>query len=355
MIPMETNSNKITLAATGDVLLHERLYNKAKKSDGSGYDFSDLLQEAGPLFSKGDIKIVNQESIIGGEELGLSDYPKFNSPVEIGYQLKDFGVDIVNLANNHVLDKGEEGILKSIDNWNKIGLPYVGAYNSQRDKETLRIFHKNGLRVCFLSYTKRMAGVRIPKGKEYLVDSFEDANVSRAVKRIKSIRTNNLADVIVVSIHYGKEYFMLPTNDQIEMTNKLSEAGADVILGHHPHVLQPPRYLVNSRGQESFAIYSLGNFYSGQLGLYRQIGGYLTIDIEKPSSGKNSFLKVSNPTFKLTFVDTTDKKDYKLYLLEDVVKNQEFITTNWGIFKSEEVYERMKNHMRKWIPDLNIT
>lgn len=350
---MENKSRKITLGATGDILLHKRVFNKAKKADGSGYDFSELLGEAKLLFEQGDLKIVNQESIIAGEELGLSDYPKFNSPVEIGYLLKEFGVDIVNLANNHVLDKGEEGILKSIENWNKIGLPYVGAYNSKRDKETLRIFHKNGLRVCFLSYTKRMLGVKIPKGKKYLVDSFEDADVSKACERIKSVRSNNLADVIVVSIHYGKEYFMLPTNDQVEMTTKLAEAGADIILGHHPHVLQPPRYLVNSRGRKSFAIYSLGNFFSGQFGIFRQIGGYLTIDIEKPSDD-NPMLNIGNPKFKLTFVDSTDKKDYKLYLLEDIVKEREYIKTNWGIFKTQDVYDKIKNHMRTWIPDLDI-
>ncbi|WP_233443850.1 CapA family protein [Halalkalibacterium halodurans] len=352
---MANKSRKITLAATGDVLLHERLYRKAKIKDGSGYNFDELLKDAEPLFEKGDLKIVNQESIIAGEELGLSDFPHFNSPVEIGYKLKELGVDIANLANNHVLDKGEKGILKSIENWEKIGIPYVGAYKNKKDQETLRIFHKNGLRVCFLSYTKRMAGVKIPKNKDYLVDSFEDANVGKIKKRIQQVKSNDLADVIVLSIHYGKEYHLLPTSDQIEISNTLSDAGADIILGHHPHVLQPPAYILNSRGKETFCIYSLGNFFSGQKGIYRQIGAYMTIDIEKPTPDKNALLKIDNPTIKLTYVDSCDKRTYKLHLLEDVVKNQEFIKTHMGVFKSQEVYDRIITHMRKWITDLNIS
>lgn len=346
-------SKKITLAATGDILLHDRLYKKAQKRDGKGYDFSNLLSEVKPLFETGDLKIVNQESIIGGEELGLSNFPHFNSPVEIGYTLKDFGVDIVNIANNHTLDKGEEGILKSIENWEKIGLPYVGAYKSEDDQKTLRIFNKNGLRVCFISYTKRMGGMTIPRNKEYLLNTFEQANVVHAGKFLRKIKSMDVADVIVLSIHYGKEYQMLPTADQREISASLSDAGADVILGHHPHVLQPPEILVNSRGLETFVIYSLGNFFSGQKGIYRQIGGYLTIDIEKNSPEEK--VKISNPTFKLTYVDSTEKKNYKIYLLEDIVNNQEVIKTHMGDFNSQQVYDRMINHMRKWITDLKIS
>ncbi|WP_163969617.1 CapA family protein [Oceanobacillus halotolerans] len=349
---MDNQSRKVTLAATGDILLHDRLYNKAKIGKDR-YDFSELLAEAKPLFKKDYLTIVNQESIIGGVELGLSNFPHFNSPMEIGHTLKDFNVDIVNLANNHVLDKGEEGILRSIENWNKLGMPYVGAYNSPDDQKTLRIFHKNGLRVCFISYTKRMKGMKIPSNKRYLVNTFEGANVLPIGKFIRQLKKMDVADVIVLSIHYGKEYHMLPTSDQKEITASLSDAGADVILGHHPHVLQPPSYILNSRGVDSFAIYSLGNFFSGQKGIYRQIGAFLTVDIEK--SSQNAIVNITKPEMKLTFVDTTDKKDYKLYLLEDIVKEREIIKTHMGDFHAKEVYQRITQHMRKWIPDMPVS
>lgn len=351
----QTQSKKITLAATGDILLHKRLYKKAKRRLKGGYNFDEMLSEAKPLFENGgDITIVNQESIIAGEEIGLSDYPRFNSPIEIGYLLKDFGVDIANLANNHILDKGEEGIIKSIENWNEIGIPYVGAYNSQEDQETPRIIEKNGLSVCFLSYTKRMAGMKIPKDKSYLVNTFEDTKVGNIRKEINAIKKSHKVDVFVVSVHFGKEYHLLPTSAQKEISASISDAGADIILGHHPHVLQPPEYILNSRGLRTFSAYSLGNFFSGQKGLYRQIGAFMTVDIEKPSES-NPVLKIDNPAMKLTFVDSTDKENYKLYLLEDIVKEREFIKTHMGNFNSKEVYEEIKTHLTRWIPDMTIS
>lgn len=349
------NNYKVTIGATGDILLHKRLYDKAIKEDGSGYDFTDMLAEARNLFKKEHLIIVNQESIIAGEEIGLSDFPRFNSPVEIGYQLKDLNVDIVNIANNHVLDHGEKGLLKSIENWEKIGLPYVGAYKSVEDQETLRIFHKNGLKICFLSYTMSTGLGKRPKGKTYLCNEYKDISPKWLREIINRIRWNFLADVIVVSIHFGKEYHMLPTSSQLEIANDIADAGADIIIGHHPHVLQPPAFLTDSRGRDVFVAYSLGNFFSGQIGLYRQIGAYMTIEVEKKLQSNGSLLKIYNPTFKLTFVDSSDNKDYKLRLLKDVVEEQETIKTNVGEFNSKMVYERMITHMKKWIPDLNIS
>jgi len=354
---MSNKHGKVTLGATGDILLHSRLYNKAKEKDGS-YDFRNMLENATPLFDEDHLIIVNQESIIAGEEMGLSSFPNFNSPVEIGYQLKDMNVDIVNIANNHTLDWDEEGIIQSIKNWEKIGLPYVGAYKSNEDQETLRIIHKNGIRFCFLSYTRGTNGKSTPKGKDYLLNIYGKTkyagrtgapSLRRLINRIKK---EDLADVFIVSMHFGKEYHMLPTNYQLETVIDLSDAGANIILGHHPHVLQPPAFLENSKGQRNFAAYSLGNFFSGQKGLYRQIGGYLTIDIEKEDN--NKLIDISKPTFNLTFVDATDKKDYKIHLLKDYIKSHKTIKTDVGEFDAETTYQKMIAHMQTYIPNMNV-
>lgn len=351
------STKKVTLGATGDILLHKRLYDKARTSDGS-FNFDNMFQNIEHLFDEDHLIIVNQESIIGGEELGLSDFPHFNSPVEIGHKLKDMNVDIANIANNHILDHGERGIKKSIENWEQIGLPYVGAYKSQEDQETLRIIHKNGLRICFLSYTKGLGGKKLPKGKEYLVNHYGQTrfaghrDVAGTRRLIDSIKKKDLADVIVLSIHFGKEYQMLPTSYQLETANNLADAGADVIIGHHPHVVQPFNYLLDSKGRDTFVAYSLGNFFSGQKGLYRQIGGYLTIDVEKDDGSK--LVKVNNPTFNLTYVDASDKKDYKMHLLKDVVETQKTIKTNDADFNAKEVYERMINHVRYYLPNMDV-
>lgn len=348
----EQTSKKFTLGATGDILLHTRLYKTAK--EGNGYNFEPKLTEVKHLFEQEHVNIVNQESIIAGKEIGLSSFPQFNSPVEIGYLLKDLGVDIVNIANNHVLDKGEEGLLKSIENLEKIGLPYVGAYKSSTDQEELRILNKNGLKICFLSYTRTTGIGKVSGDKEYLINQYHPMRLKKIKDQIKMIRNKNIADVIIVSLHFGKEYHLQPTSEQKEVSRDLSDAGADIIIGHHPHVLQPPEWILNSRGKKSFVAYSLGNFYTGQKGLYRQIGAFLTIDIAKESSD-STMLKIDNPKMKLTFVDSTDKKDFKMSLFKDIVENREYIKTDMGVFKSIEVYDEIRNRMKQWIPDLDIT
>lgn len=351
------DKKKVTIGATGDILLHKRVYNKARTASGE-YNFDRMFENIEHLFDEKHVIIVNQESIIAGEELGLSDFPHFNSPVEIGYKLKQMNVDIANIANNHILDHGEVGILKSIENWEKIGIPYVGAYKSEEDQETLRIINKNGLRVCFLSYTKGLSGKKIPNGKPYLVNHYGATrfaghrDVAGLRRLIDQIKRKDLADIVVVSIHFGKEYQMMPTSYQLETASNISDAGADVIIGHHPHVLQPFDYLVDSKGRNTFVAHSLGNFFTGQKGLYRQIGGYMTIDIEKTENGQ--LLKIDNPTFTLTYVDSTDEKDYKMYLLKDIVDKGKKIKTDIGEFDSSIVYNRMVEHLTQFNTDINI-
>lgn len=342
-------SRRFNLGATGDILLHLRLIKHAKLKSG-GYDFSEQMANVKDLFEQSDLSIVNQESLIAGEKIGLSDYPKFNGPTEIRETLRDFGVDIVTIANNHTLDKGEAGVFESIQKWEEIDMPYVGAYKSKDDFDTLRVIHKNGLRVGFISITKRMAGVKVPKNKPWIIDYFEDAKITKICKRIRKIRELDVVDVLVVSCHFGKEYHFEPTSDQKEITKSLADAGADVILGHHPHVLQPIETLFDSRGLDTFVAYSLGNFFSGQKGLFRQVGGFLNVEIEKETS--NSLVKFPSAKFTLTFVDALD--GYKMYKFRDYVENHDIIKTHKGHFNSHEAYNRMKKLMQKYMPQIEV-
>jgi len=357
---MADNYGKVTIGATGDILLHKRVYEKARQKDGS-FDFTDMFENVKHLFKEEELIIVNQESIIAGEELGLSFFPRFNSPVEIGYQLKNLNVDLVNIANNHTLDRGEKGVLKSIENWEKIGLPYVGAYKSWEDHETIRIFHKNGIRLCFLSFNAAEGiRARMIKGKEYLLNnysqfSYRGIKASAGLRRlINQIKRRNLADVIIVSMHFGREYLRIPTSKQQELSHTIAEAGADIIIGHHPHVLQPPAYITTSQGKKVFVAYSLGNFFTGQQGIYRQIGAYMELGL-RINYEKNLYERIEFfPSFKLTFVDSKDRKDYTIYLLKDMLEKSDTIKTSMGEFTSKEIYSEMRKHMRKWIPDLDI-
>src|SRR5699024_11086509 len=163
------------------------------------------------------------------------------------------------------------------------GLPYVGANKSVEDQETIRIIHKNGLRIAFLSYTKSEGTVKRPSNKRYLANVYKDVGIQWLRRIISQIRRENIADVIVLSIHFGfgEEYQMMPTSYQVETASDIADTGADIIIGHHPHVLQPPAFLLDSKGRDAFVAYSLGNFFSGQKGLYRKIDEYMSIDVVK--------------------------------------------------------------------------
>jgi len=341
----------VTLSAVGDILLHGRVYGGLRKK--SGYQFNKQLKNISSLLGKTDITIANLETIIAGNEIGLSSFPKFNGPVEIGYALKEMGVDLVTLANNHVLDRGEEGLLKSIANLEEIGLEYDGAYKSAEDSERLRIITKNGLRICFISYTRGTNGIKIPAEKPYLVNSLPKTTTLRLSKKLRKIKSDNLADVIVVNIHFGEEYHLNPSAAQRELVASLSDAGANVIIGHHPHVLQPPEWIENSRGMKTFVAYSLGNFFTGQNGLHRQIGASLSLKITKPDK-KYKGIVIQDPKLDLTFVNREKRLRYDMYLLSEWVKNNEYIETEEGKFLSEDVYENLRSRMRKSIFDLEV-
>lgn len=341
--------SKIKLVATGDVLLHSRIYDISKK-DGK-YDFKDKMAPAKKLLQAGDISVVNLESIVAGEELGLISFPEFNNPVELAENLKEFGTDIVTNANNHSLDLGEEGVLKSIENLEKIGLPYVGSHKSKEDQKRFRIIEKKGIKVAILSYTAVTLGKNPPKNKPHLLNRIVAGSTKEVRRDIERLKTEKNPDVVIVAAHFGREYALMPPASQIDIATSLSDAGADIILGHHPHVLQPAQWIMNSRGKKSFVIHSLGNFYSGQKGLYRQIGGVLNLSISKDDNGK---ITIDEPEMNLTYVDANRKNNYQMHLLSDYIAKNPYLETEHDKFDSLEVYSELNNRLTQWMPEFKL-
>ena len=209
----------------------------------------------------------NIRSTLIGVEIGLSSYPSFNSPKEVGAALKESGVDIVTLANNHTLDRGEKAIQSAIAHWNELDMPYTGSYLSADDQMNIRTIEKNGIIFSFLAYTYGTNGISVPEDKQYLVNLIEEEMIKQEISKAKEI-----SDIVVVSLHFGNEYQRLPSDEQKEVAHKTANAGADIIIGHHPHVLQPMEWITKEDGKRTFVAYSLGNFLSGQLEDYRDLG-----------------------------------------------------------------------------------
>lgn len=265
---------RLTLGAIGDILIHDWVYNDAKTK--TGYDFKPMFEHTKSLLSTPDLLLANQETILGGINIGISSYPMFNSPQEVGDALIDAGVDIVSTANNHSLDKGVKGLDASLDYMDQIGLPHVGTSRTPSEQQTLKILRKNGIKVAYLSYTYGTNGIPVPAGKEYLVNLIDENAIIKEIKRAE-----DEADVVVMSIHWGNEYELQPTEEQKKLAETLVNEGVDIIFGHHPHVLQPMEWIDRKDGGQSLVVYSLGNFLSGQMRDYKDIGGLATVEVTK--------------------------------------------------------------------------
>ena len=245
---------RMSLIAVGDILIHESVYKDAYVRESDSYDFHYMFTDIEPIITKYDLKFCNQESIIGGKTLGISGYPSFNSPDEIGDELVNLGFNLISLANNHTLDKGENAVLYSNSYWKSKDVITAGSYSSVEERNQVKIYEKNGIKYAFLAYTTSSnAKVR----KDYLLNMY---SADKAKNDIESLKDQ--VDVIIVSMHWGVENINTPTESQKQIAEYLSSLGVNLVIGHHPHVVQPVEYINNT-----LVIYSLGNFISNQLSL----------------------------------------------------------------------------------------
>ncbi|TCP28815.1 poly-gamma-glutamate synthesis protein (capsule biosynthesis protein) [Scopulibacillus darangshiensis] len=326
-----------TLAAVGDVLIHDRVYNKAKADDG--YDFKPMLEAVKPYIQQADISVANSESIIGGSDIGVSTYPSFNSPYEVGDALKDAGFDVVTMANNHTLDRGIPAIRNAIHHWDKIGMVHTGSFLSEKDRAKIRTVTSHDITFSFLAYTYGTNGIATPEGKDYLVNRINLPQMQKDIKQAKKV-----SHVVVVSLHFGTEYERVPNSRQKELVQKLADQGVDIILGCHPHVLQPVQWVTGKGGHKTFVIYSMGDFFTGQDdGIYKEVGGILKLRIVKTTTDNKVSVEVRDPKFMPTWLNP---KNYHVVPLAEAGK--------YGLENQPAIYKEMAQHMRSLLPGLEF-
>lgn len=324
-----------SFAAAGDVLIHDHLYEDVKTENG--YEFASRVQSVAPYMEKHDLTFLNQETPIAGEALGLSGYPNFNSPLEAADLLEAFGTDIVSNANNHTLDKKEEGILRTIDLFEKKGIEYVGANKSAEDAERDRIMEVNGIKVGFLGYTYGTNGMPIPEGKDYLVNLIDGSPINQDIEEL-----DKKVDLLIVSMHQGVEYEEFPREEHRQQMLEMTERGADVVLGHHPHVLQPIEINETKDGREAVIAYSLGNFFSAQQSLETKLGGIIGFDVTK-QDGETS---VDDIKFMPTYVSSQEYDNFQLVPLADAGE--------YGLEDAGSVYEDVSSHMTEYSDQVEV-
>lgn len=261
----------IRLIASGDMLPHDTVNLRAKS--GNGYDYRQFFSEVKPVFDGADIVYCNQEVPSAGEALGISGYPTFNAPTEFARDLSGIGCNLINLANNHINDKGQKGIDRTLETWDKLEvLAVAGANRSSEEQRKVRYFTHGNIRFAFVAYAEYSNDSRLtPYGLNILNEELVKPQLTEA---------RDKADIVIVSAHWGTEFSERSNQFQRRWAKTFADLGADIVIGNGPHVLQPADKLPRAGGGETLVWYSLGNMLSTQIEKEALIGGFAIMDID---------------------------------------------------------------------------
>ncbi|MCU0082647.1 CapA family protein [Streptococcus danieliae] len=248
------------IMANGDLLYHDLLYYSAEQADGS-YDFSENFTYVKPWLEQADLVLGDFEGTIN-PDYPLAGYPFFNTPEQVVQAIKEAGYDVVDLAHNHILDSGLEGVATTAQAFKDAGIEPIGVYPDQpRDQAPLVIREVNGIKIALLAYAYGFNGLEAglsPEEYEAVLSDLDEKKMEAEIKRAEKE-----ADITIVMPQMGEEYRLEPTEEQIELYHKMVDWGADLVFGGHPHVPEPTETLEKD-GESKFIIYSMGNFISNQ-------------------------------------------------------------------------------------------
>jgi poly-gamma-glutamate synthesis protein (capsule biosynthesis protein) len=258
----KNDQGDVVIAAVGDIMMSGSVQSVAARSN---HNYDILFERIAKDLKAADITFANLETPVD-HTAAVSGYPKFNARPELLKAIKRAGIDVLSMANNHVMDAGVEGLTRTLGNIESAGLVFVGAGRTKAEAKKIKFVASHGMKVAFLAYTydvnQRLPGKKASAPGVNVLRSGSAQDLSQAAERVRVARKS--ADVVVVSLHWGDEYRTDPTAWQRQVAAGLVEAGADIILGHHPHVLQPIETCPAKDGRRGLVVYSLGNFISGQ-------------------------------------------------------------------------------------------
>jgi poly-gamma-glutamate capsule biosynthesis protein CapA/YwtB (metallophosphatase superfamily) len=315
----EVVSSKASFAALGDMIAHDTI--NANAATQGGYDYSKYFTKISEAYSDADIVFCNQESSSAGDEFGISGYPVFNAPVEFAHDLfNGAGCNVINLANNHMGDKGVAAINKTLDVWSDIK-PYAvaGANKSIEDQNKVAYFSVNDIKFSFLAFADFNNNRNTPS---YAVNIFHNQDL--VIELVSEARQNS--DFVIVSLHWGVEDSSSVSFTQESLANLLASLNVDVVIGTGPHVLQKVDYIDRADGKKMLVWYSLGNMLSSQLQINQLTGGIAKFDIEKTIDEGTT---ISNITFIPTYMhyewsyeeaanyNLLSRKNVMIYLLKN--------------------------------------
>lgn len=318
-------------ALTGDNLIAHGSNNGDMAVDlgVSDYNFDPMVAKIAPFTSYADYTVANLEIPAAYPELPVATYPNFNMPSSILGSLKRAGIDGVSTATNHTLDQFADGANITMDYLDEAGLMYYGAFRSQEDHDTARIVEKNGIKLGFLAYTYGTNGMVPPEDEPWAVNY---ADLPVMLQEVAAL--NNQVDAVVVSLHLGTEYGTLPDDEQIAVTQALADAGVKLVIGGHPHDLQPVNWL---NDKDTYVIYSQASFMTGQVADDNKVGGIHEVTFTRDENGE---VQVRAGKFMPTyFSGTANETSYESVPLGDY-KGQDNDQAAWV----ETIHDRMMTY-----------
>lgn len=346
--PKPEKDIRVSFLAVGDNLIHGAIYLDPYHKSAKGYDFRSVYDPIKPYLKDIDIKNINQETVLGGAELGLSHYPMFNGPQEIGDAVADCGFNWISQASNHAMDAGEAAIQNQLKLWDHYpNITATGMNRNQAEADKLRIIEVKGLKFGLLNYTYGLNGLSAPAGKEYMVNLIDDDKIKSDIAKLKPH-----CDVILASMHWGVEYAYEENDEQRRLAQLLADEGVSVIIGSHPHVLEPVTYITAKDQRKVLVYYSLGNFLSAQDSGDTMLGGMAKWEIVK--DGKTKEIRVENAELYPTVTHYNKSiQDFKVYTLKDY--NDELASKHYLSHEiSRQFFIDLTNQIMKQPKDIKI-
>ncbi len=305
-LPPKPEKVTLTIKAVGDNLMHSPVYNSCRDEDG--FNFDGLYENIIPYIKDADIAAINQETIFVEETQAFSGYPSFGTPEQVGESIERAGFNLITHATNHTYDRGYNALMHTIDFWKQYDhIKVIGIHETAEKQSEIEIFEKGDLKVALLNFTYGLNGYKLPSDKPYLVNIIDCGEGNKTLLE----KAEESADITVVFLHFGTEYTHTPTAQQKKEIEFLVQNGADVIIGGHPHVIQPVCEHTSENGNKAVVFYSLGNFLSNQSGTDKILGGMASVTIEK----ENGVTKVTHYEMLPTVTHADGK--YTAYMLSD--------------------------------------
>jgi len=327
------DTTRLSLLFVGDIMQHDSNIAAAFNPLQAKYDYSTCFEYVSPIIRSADLAIGNLELTLAGKP--YKGYPQFSAPNELAYELKRAGFDVLVTANNHSVDRGKKGIERTIDVLDTLSILHTGTFKDSSVRATTYplIIEKNGFRLSLLNYTYATNGIPVPRPT--VVNLIDTVKIKQDLVKARSQQS----DAIIVFMHWGDEYQSLPNKTQKKLTELCFREGAKLVIGAHPHVLQPMEW---RKEKDQFVVYSLGNFVSGQRPRYRDGGAMVWIDLQKVNQDSVSITTIHNAEYELEWVQKSNdtKKEFVIMPLryferDTTFMNDKVLQQSLGVFKKD--------------------